>query len=109
MPTASFLVLQVLEVTEQLLRQSDLLSDCSHRDLPADSLAGAFLSNLCSVLAQQPELGSVIRCAGSWAGLIGRSICSYHSSWWHRAGGQASRRPMSARDYTLPIQQPNIC
>lgn len=52
---------QVLEVTEQLLRQSDLLSDFSHQQMPADSLAGIFLSNLGDVLAQQPELGSVIR------------------------------------------------
>lgn len=53
-------LLQVLEVTEQLLRQSDILSDFSHQQLPADSLAGTFLTNLGSVLAQQPELGSVI-------------------------------------------------
>lgn len=52
---------QVLEVTEQLLRQSDLLSDFSHQQMPADSLAGMFLSNLGGVLVQQPELGSVIR------------------------------------------------
>jgi hypothetical protein len=54
--------MQVLEVTEQLLRQSDLLSDFSHKQLPADSLAGTFLHNLGGVLSQQPELGSVIRC-----------------------------------------------
>jgi hypothetical protein len=54
-------VLQVLEVTEQLLRQTDILSDFSHKQLPVDSLAGAFLSNLGNVLAQQPELGSVIK------------------------------------------------
>lgn len=53
--------MQVLEVTEQLLRQTDLLSDISHKQLPADSLAGIFLHNLGDVLAQQPELGSVIR------------------------------------------------
>lgn len=51
----------MLEVTEQLLRQTDILSDFSHKQLPVDSLAGAFLSNLGNVLAQQPELGSVIK------------------------------------------------
>jgi hypothetical protein len=55
------LLLQVLEVTEQLLRQTDLLFDHSHQQLPADSLAGMFLSNLGSVLAEQPALGSVVR------------------------------------------------
>jgi hypothetical protein len=53
----------VLEVTEQLLRQTDLLADFSHQQLPADSLAGQFLSNLSDVLAQQPRLGSVVRYA----------------------------------------------
>jgi len=53
--------LQVLEVTEQLLRQTDILSDFSHQQLPAGSPAGTFLSNLGTVLAQQPALGSVIR------------------------------------------------
>lgn len=59
-------LLQVLEVTEQLLRQTDILSNFSHKQLPADSLTGAFLTNLASTLAQQPELGSVIKYAGSW-------------------------------------------
>lgn len=49
-------------MTEQLLRQTDILSDFSHQQLPPDSLAGIFLQNLGSVLAQQPALGTVIRC-----------------------------------------------
>jgi hypothetical protein len=92
-------VLQVLEVTEQLLRQSDVLSDFSHQEMPADSLAGAFLSNLGSVLAQQPELGSVIRCAGSWTSLVGsyRFLCSYHSSWWRCAASKLAKGPWGAQ------------
>jgi hypothetical protein len=52
---------QVLEVTEQLLRGTELLSDFSNRQLPAASDAGVFLCNLGAVLAQQPQLGAVIR------------------------------------------------
>lgn len=69
--------LQVLEVTEQLLRQTDLLADFSHQQLPADSLAGHFLSNLSGVLAQQPALGSVVRyacMAAAW--LVKQASCS---------------------------------
>jgi hypothetical protein len=51
---------QVLEVTEHLLRQTDLLH-FDHAELPASSYAGLFLSSLGKQLAQQPELGSVIR------------------------------------------------
>lgn len=51
---------QVLEFTEQLLRQTDLLHDLDTKALPADSYAGRFLSDLGNVLAADPLLGSVI-------------------------------------------------
>lgn len=53
---------QVLEVTEQLLCQSDLLLDMGRKELPADSYAGQFLTSLGAALAEQPQLGTVIRC-----------------------------------------------
>jgi hypothetical protein len=52
-----------LEVSEQLLRQGDLLLEMSsNKQLPLSSFAGQFLEGLSAALAQQPELGSVIRC-----------------------------------------------
>lgn len=62
-------MLQVLEVTEQLLRSSDLLADFSNKQLPASSDAGMFLANLGQVLAAQPQLGSVVRCGAARGGL----------------------------------------
>lgn len=53
--------MQVLEAVEQLLRQTNLLLDFGNRELPADSYAGQFLSNLAAAVAEQPQLGSVIR------------------------------------------------
>jgi len=52
---------QALEVTEQLLSQSDLLLDPDLHQLPADCPASAFLSELAIQLRDRPPLGSVIR------------------------------------------------
>ena len=52
---------QVLEVVEQLLRQTDLLLDFETRQLPASSYAARFLDSLSEALAAAPPLGSVIR------------------------------------------------
>lgn len=52
---------KVLEVAEQLLRQTDLLLDSSNADLPAKSYAGIFFGNLAAQLATPVPLGCILR------------------------------------------------
>lgn len=51
---------QILQYAEQLLRQSDLLTEAPLAQLPPDSYAGQFLRELGRQLTSEPQLGQAV-------------------------------------------------
>lgn len=54
-------MLQVLQITEALLKRQDLLVKCSEAVLPESSAAAQFLTALLRACKGKPELGRIIK------------------------------------------------
>eukprot|EP00775_Hariotina_reticulata_P011069 gene11069-11225_t len=105
----SAFLFKVLEVTEHLLRQSDLLQ-LEHAELPASSYAGLFLNSLGEQLAQQPALGSVIRhgATSSPSRIVEHQPTKKDRPWRRRAAGVSNYSRIGTDDF-VELQVPPDC
>lgn len=54
--------MQVLQIVEALLKQSDLLKGRCFSELPRSSMAALFLMELCAKVAANSKPGTIVRC-----------------------------------------------